>query len=324
MPCTCRGIEPRPVAPGAYLGERAPGDEPRLFALGIVSTGLAERDLAVTPAGDEIYFGVSVGTFTVATILGTHLEDGSWSPPEVAPFAGRHMDIEPALTPDGSRLYFVSNRPLPGNPDRSQNEDIWFVDRISTGWSDPQPLGPPVNTGAPEFFPSATRDGTLYFTRRGEAGVEHIWRARSSGSGFTEPQRLGPEVNAGTTRFNACVAPDESYVVVSLMGREDSLGGPDYYVAFRSPGDIWSGPFNLGPAINTAGGREWSCSVSPDGRFFFFMSSRTAIRDRIPAAPLTRDRLLELARTPMNGNSDIWWVDTSVIERLRPAATPPA
>ena len=41
---------------GNYLGQELPGMTPRLFAPGIVSTGLSERDMAITPDGDEIYF----------------------------------------------------------------------------------------------------------------------------------------------------------------------------------------------------------------------------------------------------------------------------
>ena len=44
------------AATGPYLDQPPPGDEPALFAPGIVSDGLANRDLAITPDGDEIYW----------------------------------------------------------------------------------------------------------------------------------------------------------------------------------------------------------------------------------------------------------------------------
>ena len=49
-------VTPKHELRGPYLGQEPPGLEPRLFAPGVVSTGLATRDLAMTPDGDELYF----------------------------------------------------------------------------------------------------------------------------------------------------------------------------------------------------------------------------------------------------------------------------
>ena len=44
---------------GPYLGETPPGLTPELFATGLVSTGGFERDVAITPDSQEIYFGLA-------------------------------------------------------------------------------------------------------------------------------------------------------------------------------------------------------------------------------------------------------------------------
>jgi len=303
---------------GDYLGQEPPGMDPRLFAPGIVSTGLSERDMAMTPDGDEIYFSGALGAnHDFSAILVVRRVEGRWSKPEVAPFSGNYMDLEPAISPDGQRFFFLSNRPLPGSSEPLGNEDIWVMDRTATGWSEPASLGPPVNSEAAEFFPSVTRDGTLYFTRRGEGRSETIFRSRLVDGAYTEPEELGPEVNSGQSQFNAFIAPDESYLVVCVWGREDSLGGVDYYVVFRSPEDEWSEPINLGEGINLTEGSEWSPYVSPDGRYFFFMSSRSTIQDRHSPDRLGYADMQRLHDLPMNGNSDIWWVDARVITDLR-------
>lgn len=304
---------------GDYLGQEPPATTPRLFAPGIVSTGLSERDMAITPDGSEIYYsGVIGANHNFSAILVVKRIEGRWSKPEVAPFSGNYMDLEPAISPDGQRFFFMSNRPGPGVTEPLGSEDIWVMERTAEGWSEPANLGPPVNTEAPEFFPSVTLDGTLYFTRRGEGRAETIFRSRLVDGAYTEPEELGPEVNSGQTQFNAFIAPDESYLVVPVWGREDSLGGVDYYVVFRSPDDVWSEPINLGEAINTAEGAEWSPFVSPDGKYFFFMSSRATIQDRYSAERLDYADLQRLHGLPMNGNSDIWWVDAEAITGLRP------
>jgi hypothetical protein len=307
-----------PELRGPYLGQRPPGLEPELFAPGIVSTGLQTRDVAMMPDGSELYFSVTVGARTM--IMVTRQVDGRWSEPVVAPFSGRHLDIEPAISPDGKRFFVLSTRP---QPDQEPVEgwvyqDIWVMDREGNGWSEPFNLGPPVNSEAPEYFPSVTADGTLYFTREGADGVSAIYRSRFEHGGYAEPELLPKEVNLGSNRFNAFVAPDESFVIVPCVGREDGIGGVDYYVVFRSEDDSWSRPMNLGPEINRSTGREWSASLSPDGAHLFFMSSRTANDSLSPLTGRSISELLARSTEPGLGSSDIWWVSAEVIERLRP------
>jgi hypothetical protein len=102
------------TARGKYLGQPPPGKEPRLFAPGLVSTGLYERDVAMTPEGKEFYFGLLAGDY--ATIAVMKLRRGTWSDPEIAPFSSnpRAFDLEPHITPDGKRFLFLSTRPGEG------------------------------------------------------------------------------------------------------------------------------------------------------------------------------------------------------------------
>ena len=307
-----------PELRGPYLGQEPPGLEPVVFAPGIVSTGLATRDVAMTPDGNELYFGVTVGGRTV--IMVSTVEDGVWSEPEVASFSGRYLDIEPSISPDGQKFFFLSTRPQPGQEEKAGwvYQDIWVMDREGDHWGEPYNLGPPVNSDAPEYFPSLTTDGTLYFTREGEDRVSATYRSRLVDGAYTEPERLGPEVNCGSNRFNVYVSPDETFAIVPAMGREDSLGGVDYYVVFRSDDDTWSEPINMGEAVNQPEGREWSASLSPDGKYLFFMTSRTGGDTGLPLTGRSIGDLLEISVQPGQGSSDIWWVSAEVIEQLRP------
>ena len=306
-----------PKLTGPYLGQKLPGMTPEVFAPGIVSTGLNTRDIAITPDGKEIYFSVNVGSYTFFTIMVTRERNGAWSRPEVM----KHMEDprwingEPCISADGKRFFFFSNRPDKG--EEKGDEDIWVMERAGDSWGEPANLGMPVSSAAPEFFPSLTRDGTLYFTRREESGIEHIFRSRLKDGKYQEPEKLPPQVNSGQTRYNAFVAPDESYIIVPVYGRKDSLGATDYYVSFRDPGDTWSEAVNLGDKINTPGGSEYSASVSPDGRYLFFMSSRIPPMEQWPKK-LTAAWLRRLAAEPGNDNASIYWIDARVIDALRP------
>ena len=313
-----------PALAGDYLGQLPPGDTAEIFAPGLVTTGTYTRDVAMTPDGSELYFGVLLGP--VAAIIQIRRgPDGVWGEPEVAPFStdSRFFNLEPAISPDGSRFMFLSTRVEGREPEADEmrawvNQDIWAMDRKADGWGEPYNLGAPVNTDDSEFFPSMTRDGTLYFTRApADGGESYVYRSRLRDGVYLEPERLGPRVNSTSNQFNAFIAPDESYLILCTGDREDTLGGTDYYVAFRSSDDRWSEPINLGPVVNTERAGEFSPYVSPDGRYLFFMSTRLGARDRIPDT-LTWDYIQGYRLMPEIGNAGIYWVDASFIQALRP------
>ncbi len=74
--------------------------------------------------------------------------------------------VHPALSADGSRLYFSSN--MPGG---YGGMDLYYVERRSDGWSQPINLGPEVNTPSNEVFPYMHESGTLFFASNGHGGL---------------------------------------------------------------------------------------------------------------------------------------------------------
>ena len=315
--CLAAVVLAQPAPAGDYLGQKPPGRTPELFGTGVVSTGLSERDLAISPDGNEIYYTVVGPAHAYSTIMVVRREGGRWLGPETASFSGgpTHMDIEPALAPDGKQLFFLSNHPAVAGA--APNEDIWVVDRTAGGWSEPRNLGAPVNSPDSEFFPSVSRDGTLYFTRGKKGGeVEHIYRSRLVDGVYQAPEQLPAQVNCGATRFNAFVAPDESYVILVVVGRDDAISPADYHVVFRKPDGGWHEPANLGKPVNLPGVLGYSPYVSPDGKYFFFMSQRATTEpgvERLSYADYRR-----IGSGPGNGQGDIWWVDAAIIADLRP------
>lgn len=306
-----------PDLSGPFLGQSLPDSLPELFAPGIVSTGMFTRDVAISPDGKEIYFCVAIGNYTYSTILFTKEVNGLWTPPEIVPFSGGPgvADFEPAISPDGSRLYFLSSRPDGDEPVGDQ--DIWVVERGNSGeWGFPENLGEPVNTDGGEFFPSLTKDGTLYFTRNEKgSSLNQIFRSRWVDGAFQEPELLPIQVNCGTNRFNAFVAPDESYMIVPALGMPDAYDGVDYYIVFRNQEDNWSEPVNMGALVNQDNARGWSPYVSPDQTIFFFMATRTR---EIEPPDWNYQTLKSLYNSSGNGNADIYWMDAGFIEKFRP------
>ena len=231
------------------------------------------------------------------------------------PFSGGPgvADFEPAFSPDGSKLYFLSSRPDGDEPVGDQ--DIWYVERAEGGWGEPQNLGEPVNTDGGEYFPSITNDGTLYFTRN-EKGkrLNQIFRSRWVDGSFDEPELLPLQVNCGTNRYNAFIAPDESYIIVPAVGMPDTYDGVDYYIVFRDENDNWSEPVNMGAMVNQDNAAGYSPYVSPDGEQFFFMATRTK---EIEQANWNYENLKTLYNSPGNGKADIYWMDAGFIRGLQ-------
>lgn len=304
-----------PVIRGDYFGQSLPGDSARLFAPGIISTGMDERDFAITPDGNEIFFCREAGNFRYVTIFYSQRRDDTWSAPEVFEYCTdpAFKYVEPHISPDGAKLYFISN--MPADSASEGSEDIWICTKTDGRWSEPRNIGAPVNTASKEFFPSVTIDGTIYYTHLDTvAGEEFIYRSRLVNGVYQEPEKLGPNVNIGRARYNAFVPPDESYILIPAYGMPDSYGATDYYISFRDSLDNWSQPMNMGPRVNTSSPGEWSASVSTDGKYLFLMSDRMG---RPSLSKLNTDALQSFHNSPQNGNSDIYWISSRVIEGLR-------
>jgi hypothetical protein len=306
-----------PVLTGNYLGQPRPGTEPELFARGIISDPMHNRDVAISFEGDEMYFGLA--NAGVVTIIWTRRMDGRWTEPEVAPFATDPdiFDFEPCISPDGQTFMFLSTRPPEGMEPRRgwAYQNIWAMDRTADGWGAPYDLGRPINSDGAELFPSLTADGTLYFTRSGGTPREsYIYRARLTEGGYAEPEKLGPEVNSTAMQYNAFVAADESYVIYLVPEKEGNIGASDYYISFRSEDDTWTGPINMGPAVNRPGATGASPYVTRDGTYFFYSSTKPLPE----GTALSYDLIKRLYYEPENGSPDIYWVDASFIEELRP------
>lgn len=91
----------------------------------------------------------------------------SWSSVAFAGICGDSVSLgHPALTPDGSRLYFVSDA-LPGG---LGGKDIWYVQKEGEKWGDPINAGELINTGGDEMFPYVRDNGVLYFSSNGRYG----------------------------------------------------------------------------------------------------------------------------------------------------------
>jgi peptidoglycan-associated lipoprotein len=106
----------------------------------------------------------------------------------------------PAISPDGSILYFVSD--IAGGFGK---KDIWKAVREKTGgtWSKPVNLGPDINTPGDELFPFVREDGTLYYSSDGQIGMGglDIFKAKPQPDGSWIVQNMKPPINSFADDF---------------------------------------------------------------------------------------------------------------------------
>lgn len=286
------------------LAQMTPPKTPELLLEGIVSTGLNERDLALSPKGDEMYFTVVSPLNAFSAIVFVRKEqNGAWSKPQTASFSGHYADLEPAFSPDGKRLYFASKRPL--NNQKKQDFDLWFVERQGQGWSQPTHLDFCTNTD--EFYPSVASNGNVYFTAsyHEARSKEDIFMARYENGSYSKPMVLDSAINSKLYEFNASVASDESFILFTAYGRKGDKGRGDLYMSQRK-GNQWQEAKPV-PIINSER-LDYCPSVSYDRKILFFTSERNRLTAPPVESKMAYDDFQKILNAPQNGAGDIYWV----------------
>jgi Tol biopolymer transport system component len=289
--------------------------EPVIFGEGVISTRDYESSITFTPDGGAAYFVKSSPDLTRRVIVVSHLRKGKWTTPEIASFSGQYSDTDPCFSPDGSKIFFASRRPVEGATPRP-DFDLWFVDKTSTGWSEPRHFDAPVNTASNEMSPSATADGTLYFSsnRQGGKGAADIYRAKLT-AGRYAVENLGDPVNTAAPELQVFASPDEKLLILAALGRPDGYGNVDLYLSRQVDG-AWSKPVNLGAKINSRA-VETGPRISADGKYFFWTSTRGYGFEDQQTHRLTYRELSNKLRGAANGLGDIYQIDLNEILNIK-------
>lgn len=272
---------------GAYLGEESPGIEAKLFAPGNISVkDRYEYGSYFSNDGKEFYYAIIVNE--KPQIWVKQLIDEAWTDPKVVLSSDMYEYNDPFLSPDGKRLFFISNQPLEGHG-YAKDFDIWYIERHDGGWSKPINAGKAINTEKNEYYMSFTASGTMYFSSNNEGSRDNdynIYFSKYSDGQFQPRQKLGESVNTEYYEADVFVAPDEKYIIY-CGERPAGSGRGDLYISFKGENGEWQKSKNMGKVINTDQ-YEFCPFVSNDGKYLFF----------------SRD-------------GDIFWISTKIIDTLR-------
>jgi Tol biopolymer transport system component len=276
--------------------------EPQVFAPGAISGTATEDCLSFTPDGNTAIYDVDNGKNIFIVI--SHNQNGVWSKPEIAPFSGQWMDHDPAISPDGKFLVYVSNRPAKvGGPPAANSDVLWRVERKGDSWSEPERLPDTVNATPRTYAPSIAADGSLYYIRPNAAGILHIYRSQYRNGSYAAAveQVVG---DPAAHEKDPAIAPDESFIV---FDSDDPVkkDADRFFIAFHE-GDHWGKAIDLGDAVN-AGNNPWGPHLGPDGRTLYYTSDRT-VPVNYPRSPAQAEADFARLMSWDNGENNIWYI----------------
>ena len=253
-----------------------------------INTDCLEDAVEISGCGTKLYFMYAEDllsklrgamlSFPNGTYVATRTGGpGEFSPPtffELGRGTDGSLDGSPSFSPDGSRVYFHSNRVT--NLGYQQGLDD-FLDLYAAPLENGVPgvaenLGPPVNSVYADGEAALHPDGvTLYFASlrpgpslfTGEAGRGNLWRSTWNGSEWGEPEFLPDSINRPWSgqKQPAFTADGNTLYFVS-----DHL--PNRAAIYRSALDGDGGFSDPELVIKGIVGEP---SLTADGRFLYFV-----------------------------------------------------
>lgn len=204
------------------------------------STFIANQFSKAVPIGGDINEEPQKGAITVS-------QDGEWML-----FAGRFAE----------RGY--------------DNFDIYIAYSTPQGWSDPENVGPAINTAFWESAPTLSPDKrTLYFSSSrpgGYGGRDLYFSERLPNGKWTTAKNMGAQVNTPGDDQAPFIHADNQTLYFTSDGHP-GYGGSDLFIIRKNNNGEWGIPENLGYPINTIE-NEGSLAVSADGLTAYYASDR--------------------------------------------------
>jgi peptidoglycan-associated lipoprotein len=168
----------------------------------IVNTTAEEGAATLSGIGDQMIFtrcNYDKTRNSPPQVYATSQVRGSWAEPSLIDILGDSvMAAHPALSPDGSILYFVSDA-----PGGQGGKDIWMAEKSGGAYKSPVNLGTEINTPGDEMFPYVRDNGELYFSSNYHPGMGgfDIFKAVKDEDGKWSIENMGYPVNSAGDDF---------------------------------------------------------------------------------------------------------------------------
>ena len=126
--------------------------------------------------------------------------------------------FHPAITPDGKRLYYVSD-----DPNGNGATDIYFIDKNEDGsWKPTQNAGQDINTEGDELFPTYY-NGSLYFSSNGHPGLGglDIFKLERNNKGGLLIRNMGYPINSTKDDLGFSINKNTGFFSSNRNGSDD-------------------------------------------------------------------------------------------------------
>lgn len=264
-----------------------PSDSAVLFAKGLVSKkGRWDEKITFSPNGTEVFWGIhpDMNDYFRPYILQAKYMNGTWSEPDTFVYSKKRKLGWPILSPDGDMLFMEEVR---DKIKTGASGNIVYSKRESDGWSEPETLMPKLDSKEGFGLAQITRDGTFYFYDR----YAHVaYSAKLKDGEVSNPVPLPYTINPAVEFY---VSPENDYIIFKPISWHTET-----HISFKIGDNEWTLPLPLTDYFKKSqesGGTGFggAPSVSPDGKYFFFVRW-----------------------------GEMYWVKTDFIEVLRKKAIP--
>ncbi|UXP33998.1 OmpA family protein [Reichenbachiella agarivorans] len=157
------------------------------------------------------------------------MDNGKWTTP--VPLSINDVNVSsghPAVSPDGQKLYFASDRAgsLGGT-------DLYVSTQVNGEWGLPVNLGKSINTEGNEMFPYIDEEGILYFASNGHMGLGglDIFQIDMS-KDHAKPKNMGYPMNTVSDDFGLAIRYDGTDQVGYFSSNRPGGKGLDDIYAF--------------------------------------------------------------------------------------------
>jgi len=252
---------------------------------GGLNTEHDEGAAAFSPDGSTMYLARAVRQDwpTTVEIYTSSRSEAKWSAPQKFEITADTLSnyTDPAVSPDGSWLYFASD--MPGG---QGGTDIWRIN-IKDKHGTLENLGPQINTKGNERFPNVRTDSLLYFASDGHPGMGGLdlfvakLQPREEDDKFSLDkwviENMGVPMNSSADDFGITFGEGESGFFSSNRG---DARGYDHIFKFIKPDlQIWISGYVVdkddepvpNAVIRIVGddGSNQKTAAKPDGSFRF-------------------------------------------------------
>jgi len=278
-----------------YLGQKHPDMIPEIFAPGLVSVGEGVHgNVVFTSDFSEAAWHPNYKVNGKELIYIVKYENGKWGLPIEFFLGDGYNYAEPFYSYDGKKLYYLSGEI--GTSGNAENEKIWFVERKTEGWSEPQLLSPNLPSFHWQF--SFDKNNNLYFGGKSANKKGEIYFSKFHNNEYESPVRLPETINSVSPEFSPFISPNDSYLVfIRMVDQPKAPPKTNLFVSFRDNKGNWTEAQNLTSKIKMPIQAPIEMMgaprITPDGKYLFFCY--------------------------FNGKGHmVYWVSTKIIEELKP------